>query len=238
MTNIHITPEELVTTGTIVLELYYGPYLRDWWLFSKEYQEHIPYPIPIHLELEIMIQLNQISFIIRVVHYVHSYLQPGYICKGGGQSSSVMTNSSVAITSVYQAIFGTKTKIAGPSYLELEQTKTFQKLLEDVIFHPFIIEIENLSIFVSSLGKITCSNKKHLFDLNLKKAISKSSEKWYQIFQNWKQQKSNIIELYTHLRKTYGSNYEFREREVRAWHAIFHATGCLDITPYDKQLSE
>ncbi|CAG8516347.1 13125_t:CDS:2, partial [Dentiscutata heterogama] len=275
----------LIATGTIESELHYGPYL---------------------------------------LHYIYSPLRPGYICEGGGQSSDIVTSSSQAITSVYQAVFGTKTKIAGLLYLGLEQTQTFQKLLEGIIFCPFIIEIENLSIFVGSLAKqsvffqsikddnlfsiviyqnsqivaeyknnspntvwqqtgilksilgdtlfainhlivlqkldeayntkfshqtlisdkctLTDWNNKtimrHLFDLYLKKAVSKSAEEWYKIFQNWKQQKSNIIELYTHFSKVYGSNYEFRKREVRAWRAIFCATGCTEITPYDKQISK
>ncbi|CAG8480536.1 3279_t:CDS:10 [Scutellospora calospora] len=298
MTNVHITPRKLVVTGTIIPELHYG--------------------------LEVMIQLNKMSFIIRVVRYIHSHLQPSYICEGSGQSSDIVTSSSNAITSVYQAIFGTKTKFASLSYLGLEQTETSQKLLESVVFYLFIIEVENLSIFVSFLGKISHSNKKtigynytsslfykykskqsvffqrvnnnnsysiivyqnsqivaeytdnspnavwyqtgilksipgdtlfainhlttlqklnqvyqtnqilvsnqctladwnnkvimeYLFDLHLKKAVSKSAEKWHQVFQNWKQQKSNIIELHNHLSKIYGLNHEFRERENEFW---------------------
>ncbi|CAG8480690.1 16576_t:CDS:2, partial [Cetraspora pellucida] len=72
----------------------------------------------------------------------------------------IVTSSSNAIISVYQAIFGTKTKFASLSYLGLEQIKTSQKLLEDVVFYPFIIEVENLSIFVSSFDKISHSNQK------------------------------------------------------------------------------
>ncbi|CAG8646487.1 6385_t:CDS:2, partial [Dentiscutata heterogama] len=159
MTNVYITPRKLVVTGTIVPELHYGPYLRDWWIFFKESQ-NVPSPIPIRLGLEVMVQLNKMSFIIHVVRYIHSHLQPGYICEGGGQSSGIVTSSSNAIILVYQAIFGTKTKFAGLSYLGLEQTETSQKLLEGVVFYPFIIEVENLSIFVSSLGKISHSNQK------------------------------------------------------------------------------
>ena len=78
----------------------------------------------------------------------------------------------------------------------------------------------------------------HLFDLHLRKAVSKSVKEWHQIFQGWKLQQSNIIELYTHLSKIYGPNHEFRDRELRAWHAIFNATGCTNITPYDKEISK
>src|SRR3954469_18822875 len=61
-------------------------------------------------------------------------------------------------TSVYQLVFRTRTKYAGLSYLGLDQLDTAQKLLEGVLFRPFIIELENISIFVGCLGKIIRSN--------------------------------------------------------------------------------
>ncbi|CAB5355888.1 unnamed protein product [Rhizophagus irregularis] len=154
----HITPGKLVATGSIVPELHYGPYLRDWWIFSKETAQNKHYPIPLRLGLEVMIQLNNNPFIIRIVRNVHSFLQPGYICEGRGQSSGISTSASAAITSVYQSIFGSKTKYAGLSYLGLDQPETAQKLLEGITFRPFIIELENITVFVSCLGKITISN--------------------------------------------------------------------------------
>lgn len=338
MTNIHITPGKLVATGAIISELHYGPYLRDWWVFSKEKtQENTLYPIPLRLGLEVMLQLNKTPFIIRVVRHVHSSLQPGYICEGKGYSSGVVESASRAITSVYQLVFGTQTKYAGLSYLGLDQLETAQKLLEGVLFRPFIIELENISIFVGCLGKIIRSNTnkigqnysaslfykykrkqsvffqsvnkdsfsitiyqdsqivakykdtspnavwhqtgilksisgddlfatnhpitlqklsqvilssqnpmpskctfedwhdkiimEHLFQLHLKKVAPGSVEEWHKIFQNWIWQKSNIIELYTHLGKIYNSNHKFRERELRGWRAMFRAAGCTNITP-------
>ena len=76
----------------------------------------------------------------------------------------------------------------------------------------------------------------HLYELYLKRNIRRSVE-WHQIFQNWIQQKSNIIELYDHLSKIYDADYEFQERELRAWHMMLHAMGCTDITPYNKNIS-
>ena len=78
MSKSHITPGKLVATGSIEPKLHYGPYLRDWWIFSKEktqetQEKHI-YPIPLCLGLEIMIQLNNNPFIIRIVRNVHSFL--------------------------------------------------------------------------------------------------------------------------------------------------------------------
>ncbi|CAG8663008.1 2872_t:CDS:2, partial [Funneliformis caledonium] len=99
-----------------------------------ETQESTFYPIPIRLGLEIIIQLNKALFIICVVRHIHSFLQPGYICEGGGQSSGVVESAFKAITSTYQLVFGSKTKYAGLSYLGLNQPETAQKLLEGKIY--------------------------------------------------------------------------------------------------------
>ena len=145
-----------VVTGSIEPKLHYGPYLCDWWIFLDE---NMFYPIPLWLGLKIMLQLNRQPFIIRIVCHIHSPLQPDYICKGKGQSSGVVKSASKAITSVYQSVFDTKTKYAELSYLGLEQPDTDQKLLEGIIFCPFIIETENISIFVGCLGKIWSNTK-------------------------------------------------------------------------------
>ena len=248
----------------------------------------------------------------------------------------------MAITSVYQSVFGSKTKFAGPSYLGLDQPETAQKLLEGVTFRPFIIELKNITVFVDCLGKITTHanqvnhnyhnysaslfhkyrkiqsvfhqhidkdsflitiyqnsqivaeykdisvwNKtgvlksilgdtlfvinhpitlnrineahqiflhqppifkytladwnnetimKQLYKLHLKRTIRRSVQ-WNQVFQNWIQQKSNIIELYTHLGKVYDLNYEVSERELRSWRTMFRALGCTNITPYNNDIS-
>ncbi len=160
ITNTHITLEKLVATGNIVPELYYSLYLHDQWVFFKEKtQESTFYLIPICLGLEIIIQLNKTPFIIRIVHHIHNFLQPGYICEEGKQSSGIIESAFKAITSTYQLVFDSKTKYAGLSYLGLNQLETAQKLLEGVTFHPFIIELENISVFVGCFGKITWSNK-------------------------------------------------------------------------------
>lgn len=338
--NTHITPGKLVATGAIVPELHYGPYLRDWWIFSDE--ENSICPIPLRLGLEIMLQLNKQPFIIRVVRNVYSSLQPGYICEGKGQSSGITESASKAMTSVYQSVFGTQTKFSGLSYLGLEQPETAQKLLEGITFRPFIIDTENISIFVGCLGELRSNSNRigynysaslfykykrkqsvffqrvnqnsfsitvyqnsqiiveyndvspnavwhktgilksisgdtlfatnnpitlqkleqavhlleifmpdkctitewhnktimeHLFKLYLKKVASGSVEEWHQVFWNWRQQKSNIIELYSHISKIYNPNHKFNERELRAWRAMFRAAGCTNITPCDKEIS-
>src|SRR3989337_2076543 len=162
MSKSHITPGKLVAIGSVEPKLHYGPYLHDWWFFSKEKnQNNQPYyPIPIRLGLEIIVQLNNKPFIIRVVQNVHSSLQPGYICEGSGQSSGINTSATAAITSVYQSVFKSKTKYAGLSYLGLNQPEIAQKLLEGVTFYPFSIALEKITVFVNCLGKITSNTNK------------------------------------------------------------------------------
>ncbi|RIA81163.1 hypothetical protein C1645_837437 [Glomus cerebriforme] len=92
------------------------------------------------------------------IYNVYSSLQPGYIYEGKGQSSGINTNTSAAITSVYQSVFGSKTKYAGLLYLGLDQSEIAQKLLEVVTFCSFIIELENTTVFISCISKITISN--------------------------------------------------------------------------------
>ncbi|CAG8551057.1 15139_t:CDS:1, partial [Racocetra fulgida] len=91
-------------------------------IFSEEnnYNDQT-YPISIRLGLEIMIQLNKKHFIIHIVRNIHSQLQPGYICEGSRQSSSIVTSASTVLTSVYQTIFGTKTRFLELAYLGLNQ---------------------------------------------------------------------------------------------------------------------
>ncbi|RGB25338.1 hypothetical protein C1646_771872, partial [Rhizophagus diaphanus] len=40
----------------------------------------------------------------------------------------------------------------------IDQPETAQKLLEGITFFPFIVELENITVFVSCLSKITISN--------------------------------------------------------------------------------
>ena len=75
-----------------------------------------------------------------------------------------------------------------------------------------------------------------LYELHLKRTIRRSVQ-WNQVFQNWIQQKSNIIELYTHLGKVYDLNYEISERELRSWRTMFRTLGCTNITPYNNDIS-
>ncbi|CAG8638068.1 6330_t:CDS:2, partial [Diversispora eburnea] len=112
-----------------------------------------------------------------------------------------------------------------------------------VINYPITLNrINQIFLHQPSIFKYTLAdwnNKtiiKQLYELHLKRTIRRSIQ-WYQVFQNWIQQKSNIIELYTHLDKVYDLNYEISERELRLWCAMFRILECTNITPYNNDIS-
>ncbi|RHZ50879.1 hypothetical protein Glove_490g69 [Diversispora epigaea] len=81
------------------------------------------------------------------------------------------------------------------------------------------------------------SKMEQIFKYNLQKRTS-SQINWYSLFEEWKQNNCQIIELYSRLALLYPSNYIFSKREIRAWQAMLRATGCVNITPFDKKESE
>jgi hypothetical protein len=61
---------------------------------------------------------------------------------------------------------------------------------------------------------------------------------WHKFFIEWKEQESSIIELMAHLKPLYPPNYEFTDRELRAWRKMMKSVGCTNITPYKKEESK
>jgi hypothetical protein len=54
----------------------------------------------------------------------------------------------------------------------------------------------------------------------------------YQIFLDWYDQISDIIELKSALKNIYASDHTLKPRELRAWRTLLKAAGCFNITPY------
>ncbi|CAB4468410.1 unnamed protein product [Rhizophagus irregularis] len=74
--------------------------------------------------------------------------------------------------------------------------------------------------------------KQHLYK------FTPASIPWYEFLLNWKEYKCNIIELYSALENIYPEEYQFKEREFRAWKALLRSVGCTNITPFDKDKSD
>ncbi|CAB5184558.1 unnamed protein product [Rhizophagus irregularis] len=76
-----------------------------------------------------------------------------------------------------------------------------------------------------------------IFEQNIKKrkiATSTFSD-WSNLFTNWYKQTNTIIQFPTILFQIYPNNYQFQEKELNAWRAMFCAAGCTNITPLVKK---
>ncbi|RHZ53218.1 hypothetical protein Glove_444g25 [Diversispora epigaea] len=152
MTKRNKAKATLLSCGSLIPNLHYGPFSRDWW-YTTTIENKILL-VPIRLGMAIFTILNEQKFILHVVqgHLKHSQ-QPGYCCQAGVLSSNVEESCSAALTSLYQCIFQTKTKFSGPQELGFDDDSIVNQLLDGVLFRPFYISVDKLRIFVYSLGK-------------------------------------------------------------------------------------
>ncbi|PKY37420.1 hypothetical protein RhiirA4_450272 [Rhizophagus irregularis] len=75
-----------------------------------------------------------------------------------------------------------------------------------------------------------------LWNYHLRK-FTLASIQWNEFFIKWYNEIKRVIELITSLKKIYLPDYIFNEREMRAWRAILNHAGCVNITPYTKEIS-
>ncbi|RIB12059.1 hypothetical protein C2G38_2201735 [Gigaspora rosea] len=78
---------------------------------------------------------------------------------------------------------------------------------------------------------------KTLFNYYLKQRTL-ANINWHSLFLNWHKSQANIIELYSSLEDIYPQNYQFSDREIGAWRAMLHASGCHNITPWTAEESK
>ncbi|RIB11931.1 hypothetical protein C2G38_2202150 [Gigaspora rosea] len=127
----------LLSSGTLVYNLHYGPFFRYWW-YSTTIENKIQL-VPIRLGMTISIFLNGQEFIIRIVQGHSNHLQqPGYYCQAGKFSSNIEESCSAALTSLYQQIFQNNRKLSGPLELGLDDENIINQLLDGVLFQPFL----------------------------------------------------------------------------------------------------
>ncbi|CAG8574460.1 18359_t:CDS:2 [Dentiscutata erythropus] len=144
----------LLSSGTLVYSLHYGPFSRYWW-YSTTIENKIQL-VPIRLGMTISIFLNSQEFIMRIVqeHSNHSQ-QPGYYCQAGKFFSNIEESCSAALTSLYQQIFQNNRKLSGPLELGLDDENIINQLLDGVLFQPFLVSFNKFQIFIYSLDNQT-----------------------------------------------------------------------------------
>ncbi|CAB4485259.1 unnamed protein product [Rhizophagus irregularis] len=109
----------------------------------------------------------------------------------------------------------------------------------------FGLDNSNVKKKLEQLKKFVCfynewhdySKMEQIFRYHLQKRTC-SQVDWYLLFREWKENNCPIIELHSQLASLYPNGYIFSEREMRAWRAMLRATGCINITPFDKEESE
>ncbi|CAB5148150.1 unnamed protein product [Rhizophagus irregularis] len=213
----------LLVVGSILLDLHYGPYSRLWWQKNSDNKENeISNYFPIRIGQTTKAVLNEMDFYTTILlGNSENSFAPGFICTSGVFSSSVETNSPNEVWEISKFI---------------KQYKGIQL---------FGLENSFTRKFIQENSKPTCSPDnwhnfpllKSVFDYNLKRRTL-ANVKWYQFFESWAKSENPIIEFTSSLEKLYPSEYEFSDRELRAWKTTLRAAGCHNITPWSSHESE
>jgi hypothetical protein len=78
----------------------------------------------------------------------------GYLCDCGEFYTDEPSNSSTnAISTVYQKMFRNKTKFSGPLIMGFDKSAIYEKLLEEVPFCPYFVNLELVHVFVFGIAK-------------------------------------------------------------------------------------
>ena len=144
----------LLTAGKTVPEIHYGPFSYEWWIASKtNINDQIKLLVPINLGMKTLTKLNGRDFIITVLEPdIGTSPGPRYQAICDSKHSEICSSSSVAITSLYQDSFGTKTKFSGPLVMGFDQQVITEELLKNIQFQPLEISVERLRIIVFGVG--------------------------------------------------------------------------------------
>ncbi|CAG8485898.1 25023_t:CDS:2 [Gigaspora rosea] len=140
----------LISPGSIIQDLHFGSFSRNWWLARPDDNSTCISLYPIWVGMKTLTTINNKDFIITVVR---NEFKPGYICHSDGIYSEICENSTTAITSVYQCIFSVATKHAGPLIMGFDQHIISDQLLSDITFHPFSFKLAKLNLLIFGIGK-------------------------------------------------------------------------------------
>jgi hypothetical protein len=79
---------------------------------------------------------------------------------------------------------------------------------------------------------------KKVYDRHVKsRKIPNTTIDWPNLFYDWCQQESSIIQFPLILQKIYPPNYILQEKELWAWWAMFRACGCTNVMPFPRKES-
>src|SRR6185369_11990893 len=144
----------LNSLGSLVEDLHFGPFSSDWWEVRRtnNVDTNVSNLYPIRVNMKTTVILQDTEFTLTIVQGYENSLQPGYICEAKGRRSNIFDNSSAAITTLYQELFGSKTKFSGPLIMGHDKMEINEQLLKDIHFRPFNCKLEKFQLFIYGIG--------------------------------------------------------------------------------------
>lgn len=134
---------QLISAGQLIPSLHYGPFAGEWWLVNNQKTF-----VPIRINMRIQVELNKTKLVIRVVNNDD---KPGYVCESD-ETGEIYLSPSEAINETYKKLFDNRTRYSGLSVMGFDNDIIISELLSDVIFSPFKITLDKLTILVINLG--------------------------------------------------------------------------------------
>ena len=127
----------LLAEGSILADLHYGLFSRNWWIqrtFQIDGKSQV-LTIPYQLYMSVVCILNGQQFFISIVKNDKTPSTPGFICFSNGENSQIEASASAAISNLYKKFFGGKTEHSGLLVLGFDDIKIVEKLLSNITFY-------------------------------------------------------------------------------------------------------
>ncbi|RHZ61185.1 hypothetical protein Glove_349g83 [Diversispora epigaea] len=149
---------KLITTGIIISDLHFGPFLRDWWYIRMTLQENgirAEQYYPFRVGMKTQVEIKNRPFIIRVVQgNKHNNSLPGFLCESLLESNEEVENDlTSAISKLYKKIFQNETRFSGTLMMGMENESILNELVSDLNFRPFSINTLKFNILIHSIGE-------------------------------------------------------------------------------------
>nr|CAG8629666.1 12_t:CDS:2 [Entrophospora candida] len=236
--------------GSLDENLHVGSFSSNWWEAQQtnnvsDTDTNISNLYPICVNMKTATILQDTEFTLTIVQgNKSSFQQLGYICKAKGKKSTVFDNSSPAISTLYQELFGSKTKFSRPLIMGHNKLEINEQLLKNIHFHPFNCKLEKFQLFVYGIG-ISSDKQLHntgpvwqkinkfkeykgidLFGITHSQVQSLiqtmcvpkcQPEEWGDADKTEALKKNSIIEITDTLKNLHSQNHVLNDREMKAW---------------------
>ncbi|RHZ76132.1 hypothetical protein Glove_203g37 [Diversispora epigaea] len=137
----------LLAIGNIVKTFHYEHFASNWWAFIKKKNIWIPWRV----NCCVCVDINEKQFVLRVIVQDNNSIEPGFISEIE-PNPQIHSNISAAINITYKKLFKTETRYSGLNIFDSEDNEIIKQLLSEVLFQPFQIKQDNITIFIAHIG--------------------------------------------------------------------------------------